>query len=114
MTRRTGFAVLAVIGAVVPYSAFSVFLYRSGLDLGGLVRQAFGSPGATFFALDVIVSAIAVIYGALTDRHLTHWPWAPVVASVVVGPSCGLPLWQALRTPDVVPTDEGPSGRMPT
>jgi len=99
MSRRTGFTVLAVIGAVVPYSAFAVFLYRSGFDLTRLVHQAFGSPGATFFALDVIVCACAVIYGAATDTRLTRWRWAPMVASVVIGPSCGLPLWQALRTP---------------
>ena len=101
MTRRTGFAALAVIGAVVPYAAVAVFLSRSGLDLERLVREAFGSPGATSFSLDVIVSACAVIYGAATDARLTSWRCAPIAASVVIGPSCGLPLWQALRTPDV-------------
>ena len=100
MTRRTGFVVLAVIGAVVPYSAFTVFLVRSGFDVGRLVHEAFGSPGATFLALDVIISACAVIYGAVTDPRLRSWTWAPIVASVLIGPSCGLPLWQALRDPD--------------
>ena len=101
MTRRTGFTVLAVIGAIAPYSAFAVFLSRSGFDMVRLVHEAFGSPGATFFALDVVVSACAVIYGAATDTRLTSWRWAPMAASVLIGPSCGLPMWQALRTPDV-------------
>ena len=61
LTRQRGFVVLAIIGAVVPYSAFFVFLSRSGFDLGRLAHQVFASPGATFFALDVIVSACAVI-----------------------------------------------------
>jgi hypothetical protein len=101
MTRRAVFTIFAVIGAVVPYSAVAVFLSRSGFDLVRLLHEAFGSPGATFFALDVIVSACAVIYGSATDPRLTNWRWAPIVASVLIGPSCGLPMWQALRTPDV-------------
>lgn len=71
MTRREGFTVLAVIGAIVPYSAVTVFLSRSGFDTVRLLPEAFGSPGATFFALDVIVSACAVIYRAATDSRLT-------------------------------------------
>ncbi len=100
MSRRSALLVLAVVGAVLPYSAVAVFLARAGLDLGLLVRQVFGSPGATGFALDVIVTAVVVIFGSLTDRRLTSWRWAPSLASVVIGPSCGLPLWLALRAPD--------------
>ena len=100
MTRQRGFLVLAIIGALVPYSAFFVFVSRSGFDPGLLVHQVFASPGATFFALDVIVSACAVIYGVITDRRLTRLRWAPIAASVLIGASCGLPLWQALRTLD--------------
>ena len=101
MTRRAGWTVLAVLGAVVPYAAVAVFVSRSGVDPVRLLHEAFGSPGATFFALDVIVSACAVIYGAATDPRLTRWRWAPMIASIVIGPSCGLPMWQALRGPEV-------------
>jgi hypothetical protein len=88
---------LAALGALVPYTALAVFVSRHGLDPVRLLEQAFGSPGAVFFALDVVVSAITVMIGVARDSRRVSARWVIVIATLLVGPSCGLPLWLALR-----------------
>lgn len=97
VSARRVFLLLAALGAVIPYTAFSVFIARHGLALAVLVRQAFGSPGATFFTLDVVMSAVAVIAAVALDRLDARERWWSIAATVLIGPSCGLPLWLALR-----------------
>ncbi|WP_430784101.1 DUF2834 domain-containing protein [Actinoplanes sp. G11-F43] len=96
MARRIFYG-LAVLGAVVPYAALAVFVSRHGLDPAELVRQAFGSPGAVFFALDVLAGGVVVLAGMAIDTRPVRARWAVVAATLLVGPSCGLPLWLALR-----------------
>ena len=102
MSRRV-YLGLAVIGAIVPYTALAVFVSRHGLDLIALAQEAFGSPGAVFFALDVIVCAVTVLVSVLRDPHTRSFRAVVAAATVLVGPSCGLPLWLALRQPAVKP-----------
>jgi hypothetical protein len=97
MESRRVYVGLAVLGAVVPYAALAVFISRHGLSLIELAQQAFGSPGATFFALDVVVGGVTVLVAAARDARLIGRRWAVVLATLLVGPSCGLPLWLALR-----------------
>jgi hypothetical protein len=96
MSRRV-YLGLAVIGAIVPYTALAVFVSRNGPDLTRLAREAFGSPGAVFFALDVIVCAVTVLISVLRDTHVRSFRGVVIAATVLIGPSCGLPLWLALR-----------------
>jgi hypothetical protein len=100
MASRHVYIGLAVLGAVVPYAALAVFISRHGLDLVRLSQQAFGSPGAAFFALDVVACGVTVLVGAARDSRLLGVRWAVVIATLLVGPSCGLPLWRALRKVD--------------
>ncbi|GAA3919107.1 hypothetical protein Aau02nite_88750 [Amorphoplanes auranticolor] len=97
MASRRVYLGLAVLGAVVPYAALAVFISRHGLSLSELAQQAFGSPGATFFALDVVVGGVTVLVAATRDSRLIGRKWAVVAATLLVGPGCGLPLWLALR-----------------
>ena len=97
MTSRRLYFGLAALGAIVPYTALAVFLSRHGPDLARLAHQAFGSPGAVFFALDVIVCGVTVVVGVARDSRRVRARWAVVLATLLVGPSCGLPLWLALR-----------------
>jgi len=97
MSRRSLLFGLAVLGAVVPYSALVVFLVRYGLDLSRLVHQVFASPGATFFALDVVVGAVSLIVVVLTDSTRDCPRWPPIVATLIIGPSCAWPLYLGLR-----------------
>jgi hypothetical protein len=90
---------LCVLGTVLPYAAFAPFLRQHGLDLRELVVQLFATPVSSFFALDVIVSALVLWVFVASDgrREGTRPLWAPVVASLTVGVSLGLPLFLYLR-----------------
>ena len=97
MSRRSLLFALALLGAVIPYAALGVFLLRYGLDLPKLGSQVFSSPGATFFALDVILGAVGLIVVVLTDASTGWLKWPPIVATLVIGPSCAWPLYLGLR-----------------
>jgi hypothetical protein len=97
MSRKSLLFGLAVMGAAVPYSALVVFLVRYGVDLSRLGHEVFASPGATFFALDVVMGAVSLIVVVLTDTT-RGWPrWPPIVATLLIGPSCAWPLYLGLR-----------------
>ena len=90
---------LAVLGAVLPYSQFIPFLAEHGLDLPMLLSLLFANRISSFFGLDVIVSAVAVLVFAAAQRRLLGTPGLAmcVLATVGIGPSCGLPLLLFLR-----------------
>jgi hypothetical protein len=94
--RRVCFG-LAALGALVPYTALAVFVDRYGLDPVRLLEQAFGSPGAAFFALDVVACGVTVVIGVARDSRRVSARWVIVIATLLVGPGCGLPLWLGLR-----------------
>lgn len=93
------YAALAVIGAVVPLWQFAPFVREHGLAVGLLFEQVFSTPAGAFFGSDVVVSAVVLWLFILTDgrradvRHL----WLPIVATLLVGVSMGLPLFLCMR-----------------
>ena len=99
MKPRTIYLLLAVLGAVLPLSQLVPFVREHGLDLRLIVEQLLANRISTFFALDVVVSAFVVFVLVAVEgrraemRHL----WAPVVATLLVGVSLGLPLFLYLR-----------------
>jgi len=96
---KTAYLWLGVLGTVLPYSQLIPFIRENGLAIRLLVQQLFSTPAGAFFGLDVIVSAVvlwvfATVEGRRTGmRHL----WAPVVATLTVGVSLGLPLFLYMR-----------------
>jgi hypothetical protein len=96
--KRTYLA-LAVAGTLLPYSQFLPFVREHGLDVRLFFTQLFANHISAFFALDVIVSAFVLWVFVFAEgrragvRHL----WLPVVASLLVGVSCGLPLFLWIR-----------------
>jgi predicted exporter len=88
-----------VPGTLLPYAAFLPFLPAHGLDAHAFVTQLFATPVSTFFGLDVIVSAVVLwtfVYADATRRGMRRL-WAPVVVSLLVGLSLGLPLFLYMR-----------------
>jgi hypothetical protein len=99
MTLRTLYLVLAVIGTVLPYSAFIPFLQEHGLDVQLFVEQLFANRISAFFGWDVIVSSVVLWLFVMVEgrrlrlRHL----WVPIAGSLAVGVSLGLPLFLYMR-----------------
>jgi hypothetical protein len=89
----------AVIGAVLPLSQIVPWFADHGLNLRLMMSELFSTRTGAFFGLDVLISAIVLISfirreGARLKMRV--W-WMPVVATCLIGVSCGLPLFLYLR-----------------
>jgi len=99
MSPRWVYLLLAVLGTLLPYSQFVPWLLAHGIDLPLFFRELFANRIGGFFGMDVFVSTAALWTFVVAEgrrlgvRHL----WAPVVASLAVGVSLGLPLFLYLR-----------------
>jgi hypothetical protein len=93
------YLVLAVAGIVVPYYFLISFLAANGLNLTLLVEQLFSTPISTFFAVDLIITAVVFwvfLYREASRLHMKR-SWVYVVATLLVGPSFALPLFLYFR-----------------
>ena len=99
MKPRHLYLALAVAGTMLPLSQLLRFLRDYGVDPGLFVQQLFATPVSAFFGLDVIVSALVLFTFVSFDgsRLPTPHRWAPIVGTVLVGVSLGLPLFLYLR-----------------
>ena len=90
---------LCVVGTILPMTAFLPFLRTHGLDAPEFVDQLFGTAVSSFFGWDVIVSSLALwAFVLLEGRRLGMARlWAPIVATLAVGVSLGLPLFLFMR-----------------
>ena len=99
MRLRHVYLVLCVVGALLPYSQFIPWFLEHGLDLSLFLDQLFANRIGGFFGLDVIVSSLVLWVFVFSEgkrigmRHL----WLPILASLVVGVSLGLPLFLYMR-----------------
>lgn len=99
MSPRRAYLVLCLLGTLIPYWPFAPWLLAHGIDLPLFFRELFTNRVGAFFGLDVFVSAVVLWTFVACEgrrngvRHL----WAPVVATLAVGVSLGLPLFLYLR-----------------
>ncbi len=90
---------LCVLGLAIPYSQFVQFVGEHGLNARVFVAQLFANHIAAFFAYDVLVSAVVLCVFVRIEGRRGRIPycWLPIVATLVVGGSLGLPLFLYLR-----------------
>ena len=94
------YAVMCVLGTVLPYSVLIVWgVENGGVDIGAMVREIAGSRISTLAWLDVLASAIVLIsFIGREGRRLAVRPlWMPIAGTVAVGVSLGLPLFLLMR-----------------
>lgn len=90
---------LAVIGFLLSYYFFVSFLLNNGLDLGLLIDQLFANHISTFFAIDLIITALVLLVYIYQEAHrlqMGNW-WAYGIVNLVVGPSFAMPLFLYFR-----------------
>ena len=99
MSPRWAYLLLCLLGTLLPYSQFVPWLLAHELDLSLFFRDLFANGISGFFGMDVFVSAAVLwTFVCLEGRRLgVRHLWAPIVASLVVGVSLGLPLFLYLR-----------------
>jgi hypothetical protein len=99
MKARYFYLICCVLGLVLPYAQFVPWLWEHGLNLALLVHKLFGNRINAFFAMDVIVSAIVLIWFIQSEgkRSRVRLLWLPTVGTLLVGVSFGFPLFLFLR-----------------
>ena len=99
MKPRQFYMICCVLGFVFPYSQFVPWLSEHGLNVALFFRELFANRISTFFAMDVIVSAIVLIWFIQNEgkRLRVRLLWLPTLGTLVVGVSFGFPLFLFLR-----------------
>jgi hypothetical protein len=99
MSARLAYLVLSVLGFLLPYSQFLPWLREHGFDRLQFTTEMFENRIAAFFVFDVLIAAGALLVFIIFEgkrlgvKHL----WAPIVGTLLVGVSFGLPLFLYLR-----------------
>ena len=97
---KTLYLVLFVLGCVLPLSQLVPWVVaHGGLDVRLFLADLFANRVSGFFALDVIVSALVVLAWTFDEwrRKRLRLAVLPVLATLMVGVSAGLPLLLYLR-----------------
>lgn len=99
MKPKTLYLALCFLGVLVPYWQFVPWVMQHGLNLTMFVRELFANRIGAFFAMDVVVSAVALLVFSRTEsaRVGIRRRWVVLVALLTVGVSLGLPLFLYLR-----------------
>jgi Protein of unknown function DUF2834 len=99
MKARHFYLVCCVLGLLLPYSQFVPWLLEHGSNITLFCRELFANRISSFFAMDVVVSAIVLLWFIQSEgrRLRVGLLWLPTVGTLVVGVSFGLPLFLFLR-----------------
>ena len=95
MKARQFYLIFCVLGILLPYSQFVPWLFEHGLNFGLFLRELFANRISAFFAMDVIVSAIVLIWLIQSEgkRLSVRLLWLPTIGTLIVGVSFGFPLF---------------------
>ena len=99
MKLRTIYLILCVLGALLPLSQFVPWIVENGLNLPLFFHELFSTNVGGFFGMDVIVSAVVLFIFLFSEGKHLEIPnlWIPVVATLSIGVSLGLPLFLYMR-----------------
>jgi hypothetical protein len=102
--RGTGvtnlYLLLAGLGFIGPYYFLVQFISAHGLNVRLLVEQLFANSISTFFAVDLLITAIVFwvwSYREAQNQGFKRW-WLIVVATLTIGPSFALPMFLFVRS----------------
>lgn len=99
MNQKNIYIILCALGAALPLSQFMPWAAENGLNVSLFFQELFATRISSFFAMDVIVSAIVLFTFIYYEgrRMQMRYLWLPVVATLSVGVSFGLPLFLYMR-----------------
>jgi hypothetical protein len=99
MKPKQLYAILAILGAVLPLWHLVPFVQENGLDIALMFKQLFSAPVSAFFGTDVIVASVVLWVLIAIEGRRAGVPrlWLPVLASIAVGVSLALPLFLFMR-----------------
>ena len=86
------YLILCVVGFIVPYAELVSWLVTNGIDIPAFFDAMMINGISRFFVWDVLISAVVVFVATYAWRNKLSVRWPPVVATLLVGVSLGLPL----------------------
>ncbi|WP_295230577.1 DUF2834 domain-containing protein [uncultured Chryseobacterium sp.] len=88
-----------VLGTVLPLAQFFPFIIQYGLNSNLFFSQLFANRMSSFFAMDVLVSAVVmIIFIAFESKRLNiKNTWVCYAGLLIAGVSCALPLFLYMR-----------------
>jgi hypothetical protein len=97
--RKKLYLFLAIVGTILPYYFFFLFLIRYGWDIDRIWGQLFLSELGAFFVIDVLISSIVLwVFIFVEGRRLgMRNLWVYFIANLVVGVSLAFPLFLCSR-----------------
>ncbi|WP_428739291.1 DUF2834 domain-containing protein [Sulfurimonas sp.] len=89
----------SILGFVLPYALFLSWLSEHGFDIALFFDEIFSSKLSLFAWADVFISALVLIAFIIYDgkRLSMQKLWLPIVATLSVGVSFGLPLFLYMK-----------------
>ena len=99
MKPRHFYLICCLLGLLLPYSQFVPWLLEHGVNITLFFSELFANRISAFFAMDVIISAIVLIWFIQSEgkRLRVRLLWLPTLGTLVVGVSFGFPLFLLLR-----------------
>ena len=85
MKARHFYLVCCVLGLLFPYSQFVPWLLEHGLNITLFCRELFANRISSFFAMDVIVSAIVLLWFIQSEgkRLRVRLLWLPTIGTLM-------------------------------
>jgi len=96
---RKIYALFTLVGILLPFSQFILWLAEYGFNFSLFIRQIIENPLATFAWLDVIVTVVVIVVMVMNEgrNYKIKRLWIPIIASFVGGASVGLPLFLYMK-----------------
>ncbi|MGE4457118.1 MAG: DUF2834 domain-containing protein [Arcobacteraceae bacterium] len=93
------YLLLCILGVFIPYWQFILWLSANGINMTLFFNQILQSRLSLFAWTDVVLSAIVLIVFIVNEskRLKMKQPWVPIIGTLFVGVSFGLPLFLYLR-----------------
>ena len=99
MKAQRIYLILCALGLLFPCSQLVPWLLEHGFNLDLFFRELFVNRISAFFAMDVIVSSIVLIWFIHSEgkRLRLRLLWLPILGTLLIGVSFGFPLFLFLR-----------------
>ena len=92
MPRKWIYLALSIAGTVVPMTQFVPWARVHGLSVKLFCQELFATRISSFVTLDLLLAFVTVLLFAISARKRVALWWLPVLVSLCIGISAGLPL----------------------
>ncbi len=96
---KIAYLIMSILGLVLPYYIFIDWIYVNGFDITLFLNEIIKYKISAFAWSDVVISAIVLIMFIVHDSKINSIKniWIPILATLTVGVSFGLPLFLLMR-----------------